>query len=92
MPPDRGCLYLPVRIPGAGFAKKIRADQSEFDDRLLRALSMLEETARTCLLLRTLSDMPYREISQILEIPEGTAMSHVHRSRQVLRAALSAQA
>ena len=29
VPPDRGCLYLPVRIPGAGFAKKIRADQSD---------------------------------------------------------------
>ena len=79
--------------PTPAFDRKgeIRADQSAFDDRLVRALSMLEGTARTCLLLRTLSDMPYREISQILEIPEGTAMSHVHRSRQVLRAALSPQ-
>ncbi len=69
---------------------ELKPDQAAFDDRVMGALEALEETPRTCLLLRTLSDMPYREISQILGIPEGTAMSHVHRSRHVMRAMLSA--
>ena len=30
----------------------------------------------------------YKEIAVVLELPEGTAMSHVHRSRQFLREAL----
>jgi RNA polymerase sigma-70 factor (ECF subfamily) len=62
--------------------------QDVFDDRLSAALRRLEETARVCLLLRTLADKPYREIAAILGIPEGTAMSHVHRSRAALRAEL----
>lgn len=72
------------------------ADQSGaagggFDDRILRALGMLEETARMCLLLRTVSDMQYKEIAAVLGIPEGTAMSHVHRSRHAMREALTDQ-
>lgn len=56
-----------------------------FDERLLSALQGLDETPRACLLMRILMDMPYREISLSLNIPEGTAMSHVHRARISLR-------
>lgn len=66
----------------------VREDQGEFDDRLMAALGRLEETARICLLLRTLESMSYRDISRVLAIPEGTAMSHVHRSRRTLRETL----
>ena len=55
------------------------------DRRILAALESVGETARACLLLRTLENMEYSEISQLLEIPEGTAMSHVHRTRAYLR-------
>ncbi len=67
----------------------VREDQAEFDDRLMEALSALDEAARICLLLRTLESMSYRDISRVLGIPEGTAMSHVHRSRKALREALA---
>jgi RNA polymerase sigma-70 factor (ECF subfamily) len=63
-------------------------DQACFDDDVLAALRGLDETARACLLLRTVMDLPYREISRALDIPEGTAMSHVHRARRSLRAKL----
>jgi len=33
--------------------------------------------------------MEYSEISKVLQIPEGTAMSHVHRARQHLRERLA---
>jgi RNA polymerase sigma-70 factor (ECF subfamily) len=67
----------------------LRVDQSEFDDHVLAGLRSLDETPRACLLMRVLLDMPYREIATSLEIPEGTAMSHVHRARTHLRELLS---
>ena len=35
-----------------------------------------------------LREQSYAEIAALLEIPEGTAMSHVHRARTALRAFL----
>lgn len=64
------------------------ASQSEhgaLDEKLVAAMDQLGEVARSCLLLRTISNMPYAEIAELLEIPEGTAMSHVHRTRHILR-------
>jgi RNA polymerase sigma-70 factor (ECF subfamily) len=82
----------PAAPGGPSFDSRGRlvADQADFDDRVLHALGGLEEVARACLLLRTLKEMPYREISLLLGIPEGTAMSHVHRARQSLRQHLAA--
>jgi RNA polymerase sigma-70 factor (ECF subfamily) len=77
------------RAPDFDRRGRLSAGQSPFDDAVLSALNILEETARACLLLRTLRDMPYKEIAQVLGIPEGTAMSHVHRARQALRSHLS---
>jgi RNA polymerase sigma-70 factor (ECF subfamily) len=59
--------------------------QHSFDDRLMRALEGLSDVARGCLLLRTLEGMEYEEIGRVFDIPQGTAMSHVHRSRMRLR-------
>lgn len=67
----------------------IRRDQETFDDRLVAALGELEETARQCVLLRTVMDLSYAAISRTLGIPEGTAASHVHRARRALRERLS---
>ena len=54
----------------------------------MSALGHLSEVARACLLLRTVEGLDYGEIGRALGIPEGTAMSHVHRSRMRLRAEL----
>lgn len=63
--------------------------QDQFDDALVRALKTVAEIPRACLLLRTVEGLEYSEISRILGIPEGTAMSHVHRTRHALRERLS---
>lgn len=55
-----------------------------FDDNVLRALNALDEMPRACLLLRVLNDLSYREIGAALDIPEGTAMSHVFRARRAM--------
>jgi RNA polymerase sigma-70 factor (ECF subfamily) len=60
-----------------------------FDDRVMRALNSVSEIARACLLLRTIEGMNYDQIAQALSIPPGTAMSHVHRTRMLLRERLA---
>jgi len=63
-------------------------DEDQLDERLVAGLRELGEVPRSCLLLRTLRELSYAEIALLLEIPEGTAMSHVHRARTSLRAKL----
>lgn len=70
----------------------VAADQSSFDDRLLNALSRLGETQRACLLLRVVQELSYKDIALALSIPEGTAMSHVHRAQKALRETLFGEA
>lgn len=60
-------------------------DQGAFDDEVLHALDDLDDTARGCLLLRVVLDLTYRDIALALDIPEGTAASHVHRARKTMR-------
>lgn len=74
----------PIRSDGT-----IVPDQSAFDDSILHAINRLPEVARTCLLLRALEGLSYKEIAELLSLPEGTAMSHVHRARLAMRDALT---
>lgn len=62
------------------------------DDRLAAALDRLGDDERQCVLLRLLEGFSYKEISALLGIPMGTAMSHVHRARLKLREDLAALA
>lgn len=71
------------------FNGQLVAGQEAFHDDVARALRSLDETARACLLMKTVLDLPYARIGEVLGIPEGTAMSHVHRSRAVMRVALT---
>lgn len=71
--------------PGLSGRGELLAGQQLFDDRVMAALNTLSDTARACLLLRTVLDLPYNEIAAALDIPEGTAMSHVHRARLAIR-------
>lgn len=81
----------PERIDGLRIRSdgSVPRDQQAFDDRVVRALDGLPEIARACLLLRAVEGLSYREISVLLSIPEGTAMSHVHRARTAMRRSLS---
>ncbi len=84
--PSSGCSDSPLRL-AAGL--HLPADQRALDDRVVEALDSISEPARACLLLRTLEGMEYREIARILDMAEGTAMSHVHRARAALRQRLT---
>ena len=63
--------------------------QTSFDDKVVAALNQLQPEARSALLLRTVEDLSYKEISELMGIKEGTAMSLVHRSRMKLRKILT---
>ncbi|MEM6334001.1 MAG: RNA polymerase sigma factor [Planctomycetota bacterium] len=64
-------------------------EQLAFDDAVVAALGRLEPTARACLLLKTVHGHSYAEIGGMLGVPEGTAMSHVHRARKRMRETLT---
>lgn len=76
--------------PAVTASGTLAPDQRQFDDQVVAALATVPETARACLLLRTVENMEYSQIARVLGIPEGTAMSHVHRARHALRAKLAA--
>jgi RNA polymerase sigma factor (sigma-70 family) len=59
---------------------------------VLDALRRVEEPYRTVLLLFYLEDHSYREIADILGIPEGTVMSRISRGKALLRQLLADQA
>lgn len=71
--------------PPIGTDGRFHEDQAHFDDFLLAELKDIAAVPRACLLMRSLLELTYREISEALDIPEGTAMSHVHRTRNLLR-------
>lgn len=64
---------------------RVPLHQQEFDDDVSSALNGLDNIPRACLLMKTVLDLPYVEIADLLGVPEGTAMSHVHRARKAMR-------
>ena len=54
-------------------------------DEIHSALKQLSTAQRSCLLLLTFEKYSYKEISQILEIPMGTVMTHLSRGRKKLK-------
>ena len=64
-------------------------DDGSWDDELVAALMDLRPTARACLLLKVVLELDHKTIAATLGIPEGTAMSHVHRARSAMLKSLS---
>lgn len=60
----------------------------EEQEQLLRALATVSGPARAAILLRHAEDRPVDEVAAILDLPEGTVKSHVHRGLARLRRAL----
>jgi RNA polymerase sigma-70 factor (ECF subfamily) len=53
-----------------------------------QALDKLPEDYRVVALLHFMSEMPYEEIAQTLDIPIGTVRSRLHRGRKLLQMSL----
>lgn len=61
----------------------------ECGDEVYWAIKSLSEPQRACIMLRGVERFTYREIATILEIPEGTVMTHLARGRAKLRTQLT---
>lgn len=55
------------------------------DGRLRRGLESLGSEYREVLIMSVIGEMPYKEISAVLEIPLGTVMSRLSRAKALLR-------
>ncbi len=64
-------------------------ESTEMRGQLKRALSELEPHYRTVIVLKHLEGFSYREIAELLEIPEKTVKSRLFTARQRLRVILT---
>ena len=78
-----------------GSGKSIRPDQAmagrELSEILQATLQKLSPDLREAVILRDLQEMEYREIAQVLQIPEGTVKSRINRGRAELARLLRKQ-
>ena len=85
---------LPTLEQSGGTAP-VRPDQAlagrEASEILQAALQRLSPDLREAVILRDLQEMEYREIAQVLSVPEGTVKSRINRGRAELARLLRKQ-
>ena len=59
-------------------------EEKEITEKLYNAIDSLNEIEREILILREFEGMSYRDISELLNIPEGTVMSRLYYTRKKL--------
>ena len=72
------------RLTSAGPSPHEAAAQKELGKMVQGALAKVSPELREAVILRDLQDMDYREIAQVLGIPEGTVKSRISRGRAEL--------
>jgi RNA polymerase sigma-70 factor (ECF subfamily) len=63
---------------------------AEAQTRVQEALQQLSPDLRLAVVLFDIEGLPYGEIARVLEVPEGTVKSRIHRARNALREKLRA--
>ncbi len=58
-------------------------------DEVVEAFKRLSDAERSCILLRGVEKLSYKEIAEVLGIPAGTVMTHLSRGRAKLRKELA---
>jgi len=77
-------LTLAMRLASEGPTQHDRAAQKEIAKMVQEALTRISPELREAVILRDLQDMDYKEIAQVLRIPEGTVKSRISRGRAEL--------
>jgi len=81
------------RVPGnSGSSPGSPQDEllrNRMEQDFAKALRALPSKLRAVFVLRVFDDLNYREIAQVLDIPEGTVMSRLNRARQKLKTRLA---
>lgn len=63
----------------------VRFDREETRARLREALALLPDEFREVIVLREVQELSYKEIGEVLGVPEGTVMSRLSRARARLK-------
>jgi RNA polymerase sigma-70 factor, ECF subfamily len=77
-------LPLADRLAASGPTQHERAAQKEIARMVQEALTRISPELREAVILRDLQDLDYKEIAQVLRIPEGTVKSRISRGRAEL--------
>ena len=72
-------------LPDLTFCPGKALEKHEKADLLKTAVTSLAEIYRVPFLLKEVQDLSYEEVSQILNLPQGTVKSRVHRAKLLLR-------
>lgn len=82
-------LTLGEQLPDLGPGPDAGVQTRETQTVVHQALQKLSPDLREAVILRDLQDMEYREIAQVLRVPEGTVKSRINRGRAELARLLS---
>lgn len=85
--PDSVALSDRLRDPAPSPADHLASQETQ--SLVRRALARLSPDLREAVILRDLQDMDYKEIAQVLRVPEGTVKSRINRGRMELARLLS---
>jgi RNA polymerase sigma-70 factor, ECF subfamily len=72
------------RLEAKGPSQHDQATRRELEKMVQNALAQVSPELREAVILRDLQDMDYKEIAQVLSIPEGTVKSRISRGRAEL--------
>ena len=86
---DQDALTLGEQLPDLGPSPDAGVQTQETQRVVHLALQKLSPELREAVILRDLQDMEYREIAQVLRVPEGTVKSRINRGRAELARYLS---
>ncbi|KAF5078531.1 sigma-70 family RNA polymerase sigma factor [Oscillibacter ruminantium] len=82
-PANKGELPEDIRVDEAALSVEASLD-------LYEALELLEPSERSLVILHYFEDRPFREMAEILDLPEPTVKSRLYRVLKKLKAQLSA--
>ena len=75
---------LADRLSDGAPGPQVHVESRERREMVQRALRQISPDLREAVILRDLQDMDYREIAQVLKVPEGTVKSRINRGRAEL--------
>jgi len=78
------------KIEGSSEPADAAMERGEQIDALHEALAMLPETEREVMMLRHFSQMSFKEIAEMADMPLGTALARAHRGLRRLREIMTA--
>jgi RNA polymerase sigma-70 factor (ECF subfamily) len=75
---------LADRLASGAPGPQVHVESRERQEMVHQALQQISPDLREAVILRDLQDMDYREIAQVLKVPEGTVKSRINRGRAEL--------